>query len=678
MSRSVWKGLIPAHSILLMLTVVLFKDGSPQGYGDDLLFITLLIGLGTFVYLNTSKMPAAGWFIVCMYMAAWILLLLNGPSRGYYAVGRVLMSLAPNALFMFFVHFTELPRKAPYRKWNRLLLGSALATAAALLSFRAELAYMLFLHLLVMAASCIRLSVYYRARQRRVLNWERTVLNVSIWGALLPFITAYTFLRHFLTDSVKFNTIYALILVPAAAGCILMKRSRPLRTHLNYMYLLKLTAFVLTGAALLVLFSSCLLGITLFQTLLLLYAGTILFYSCLLYQRRLATRHLNMVNQAREKMEKERQDILQKVTYDQYLSTLSNLIRQLIDRTIALDGTLIIWKEDGRSYVLEQSGVFEPFSLRKYDTRQLQESIGYFAYGTQSYYSFPLKYRNEVHGWLIAGHKRGGDKFTPDEVNTILVMADTICEILKTTEILHRGRQRRILVPTIRQEDYVNVTMKQKEEDIRKSIALYLHDDVLQPILALRNMTEVLHTRQSDVRELMLDTLGELNASIRDRMFDIYPTTLADLGLVESLGILCGKMKREAVHRPGLQIRLDAEPGLDPGGELAYALFRMIKELLTNAVKHADASEIVVSLYATDRDLLIADVTDNGKGFDSEDCEDGMESGRGLHIGLLSIRQEVSVLRGEFSIRSGGDCGTHAQIKIPLKEADKDYAHYAV
>lgn len=674
MTNNKWAGLILINALLMAVTTVFFYSTGAAGLTSDVIFASVLAVIGTIVYLNTSAVPAAKWFIILMYMAAWILLLLNGPSRLYYGIGRVIMGFAPNVLFIFFMHFTHLPRKRLYRKWSTLLLLSALVTSSALLSFRMYLSYMLFLHLLFAVFCCVWMSVRYNSKQRRILGRDRMILNVSISLSFLPVIIAYTFLRNFIPDTLKYYSIYTLIALPIAVAYILIKRNG-LQTSIDYVFLIRLALLALAGTSLFLLFCYYVIRIPIMESLLLLAAACVIFYSYSLFQKHLSTRQLHIVNQTKEKLEKERLEILQKMTYDHYLTTLSNLIKQFIDRTIALNGTLIIWKENERSYILEQNGVFEHFSLKKFGSHQLKETVDTLTFEEKTYFCFPLKYKKSVNGWLVTGHKTDKDKFTAEDVNTLTILADTISEILKTTEILHENQRRYIYLPSIRYEDYLNVAVVQKVEEIRKSLSLYLHDDILQSILAIRNMTEALQTAQTDIQQLLLNTLSELNTSIRDKMFDIYPTTLTDLGLYQSLGILCGKLKAAAVQQPHLKIRLESDQNIEVDEELQYAVFRTAKELLQNAIKHAEASEIILSLHVLDR-ILWLDVMDDGKGFGLAD--NLTEESFTHHIGLLSVKQEINTLHGEFSIKRNAVSGTHIQIKIPMKGAGFEHAHHVV
>ena len=92
---------------------------------------------------------------------------------------------------------------------------------------------------------------------------------------------------------------------------------------------------------------------------------------------------------------------------------------------------------------------------------------------------------------------------------------------------------------------------------------------------------------------------------------------------------------------------------------LEVAIFRMIQEILTNAIKHAYATEIVIHITHHDDSLNIL-IEDNGKGFNPRtiDKKEGM--------GLTNIEKKVEQIGGVFSIDSVKKRGTSIIIDIPI------------
>jgi signal transduction histidine kinase len=86
-------------------------------------------------------------------------------------------------------------------------------------------------------------------------------------------------------------------------------------------------------------------------------------------------------------------------------------------------------------------------------------------------------------------------------------------------------------------------------------------------------------------------------------------------------------------------------------------MFRIAQELVTNIVKHARASKVIIQLSRYDGELMLA-VEDDGVGFDA----DAVHSG----LGMKSLKSRVEYLNGDLDISSDKDIGTTISIRIPL------------
>lgn len=93
----------------------------------------------------------------------------------------------------------------------------------------------------------------------------------------------------------------------------------------------------------------------------------------------------------------------------------------------------------------------------------------------------------------------------------------------------------------------------------------------------------------------------------------------------------------------------------------AYAILRIIRELVTNAVRHGQATCVRIAGSLEDTKILFS-VKDDGRGFDPENCP-GVASG---HFGLQAVRQRVATLEGTVRITSKKDRGTKVTISIPV------------
>lgn len=178
-----------------------------------------------------------------------------------------------------------------------------------------------------------------------------------------------------------------------------------------------------------------------------------------------------------------------------------------------------------------------------------------------------------------------------------------------------------------------------EELRFRKEVTYYLHDNILQNIIATKNIVATLPTEQSALKELAVETLGELNTSIRSQMHEIYPSTLADLSFERNIHILLDEMRKRYGSIPNPHIQYEIFERMDE--QSAYLLYRTLQELLTNTCKYAEANHIWIHLYTADH--WIMEVKEDGKPLVQEDME-----GKIKHLGLSSLKQQAGSLGGAF------------------------------
>jgi PAS domain S-box-containing protein len=204
------------------------------------------------------------------------------------------------------------------------------------------------------------------------------------------------------------------------------------------------------------------------------------------------------------------------------------------------------------------------------------------------------------------------------------------------------------------------------EERERRRIASYLHDRI-GPILSLSQFRlEVLqdaiqmsnHTK--DLEEIRNNISQAINET-RTLTAELYPPVLYTLGLPAALDWLKEQIGREYDVRISISARNyhRLESGLEG------FLFHAVRELMFNAVKHAQATSIAVRVAIEDNTILVA-VDDNGKGFDVSMIESIRDLTHGF--GLFSIRERLSVLEGNMEIVSHPGEGARITIRMPISE----------
>ncbi len=205
------------------------------------------------------------------------------------------------------------------------------------------------------------------------------------------------------------------------------------------------------------------------------------------------------------------------------------------------------------------------------------------------------------------------------------------------------------------------------EERERHFIASDLHDFVGQNLALMLFKSAALRKdisspellgRLEEIREL----IGKTIQYTRSLTVELSPPILSQLGFVAAVKSLAEGIQKTYGIRT---IVLDDGRLKQTDDEMRYLLFRIVRELLMNIVKHAQASDVKICLAGSDNIIHIA-VEDNGIGFDTEKV-----SGRDKGFGLFTIRVRLKRLGGYFEIDSRPGSGTKAVLSAPLKcEAD--------
>jgi len=138
-------------------------------------------------------------------------------------------------------------------------------------------------------------------------------------------------------------------------------------------------------------------------------------------------------------------------------------------------------------------------------------------------------------------------------------------------------------------------------------------------------------------------------------VFELRPLDLRQTGLVQAI-----EHRLEVVERrAGVDVTMTTSGDLDLPEEVEDALYRIAQEALNNALKHAQATAVSVTIQA-EPDTITLEVQDNGRGFETALAE------RLGGLGLVSMRERVQKLGGQFAIHSTPGQGTTICVQIPV------------
>lgn len=203
------------------------------------------------------------------------------------------------------------------------------------------------------------------------------------------------------------------------------------------------------------------------------------------------------------------------------------------------------------------------------------------------------------------------------------------------------------------------------QEEERIDIARDLHDEMGPILFAIRVDAQAIQTQAQKggydaiaERARSLDeAANQIQRHVRTMLKQLQPKGLSQAGLGAAIVDLVLFWQR---HHPGLSIHLEtdaAKAGF--GSDADAAIYRVVQEGLTNAVRHAAAKQIWISITKNKTQICVS-VEDDGQGFCGGAESDGM--------GLKSMRERVVALSGVLNVadRSGGGTRVSAIIPHPL------------
>ncbi len=248
------------------------------------------------------------------------------------------------------------------------------------------------------------------------------------------------------------------------------------------------------------------------------------------------------------------------------------------------------------------------------------------------------------------------------------VLAHVLCVTAYGLDLLLERNMRRGQSVLLRESRYTAALEQlRREEELETGFSNFLHDDVLQDLLAVRNMAGKAH--RPDVQALIIGALDSLSDRIRRRMQDDHPVFYRQLTAAENYRLLI-----EAVSRSFPQRRVDVSFAcpeslflVEPYPLLVY---RLLRELLTNVYKHSDGDRAFVTL-AQKHGVITLSVSDNGTADVSRLPGEGMTGRKGL----ASVREQVSRVGGTVVFANRAPHGIEVFVSIPMR-GDVSYPYF--
>lgn len=281
--------------------------------------------------------------------------------------------------------------------------------------------------------------------------------------------------------------------------------------------------------------------------------------------------------------------------------------------------------------------------------------------GIHSLLMVSLRAEGEVIGTLGVTRDTPGRPYTAEDQQILLQLADRTALCILNIRLFAAERRRR------RELDALSVKLAEVEETERRELARELHDQIGQYLTALGININVIRTlldnqaseeqireRLDDSEALVEQTLGRM----RNLMAELRPAVLDDYGLAAALDWY----GRQFEKRTGIVTRVEGQalsPRLPSAAETA--LFRIAQEALTNVVRHAQASEVSLTLESTAEKVTLT-IRDDGVGFKRKSSPRFIDR---HNWGIFIMRERAQGLGGTLQIETAPGEGTAVIVEVP-------------
>ncbi len=216
-----------------------------------------------------------------------------------------------------------------------------------------------------------------------------------------------------------------------------------------------------------------------------------------------------------------------------------------------------------------------------------------------------------------------------------------------------------------RQLQSLTLMLSETEDNERRRLAEILHDDLQQLLASARLHLGRLDTwaqtdkKAEDILKQVNDILADSLKKTRNLSHELSPAILGRNSLAEALASLCKKMH----SKHALSVSLDADEDAEPSTlALKTFLIKSTNELLFNVVKHAGVDHAQIRTRRTSNGIEVF-MSDDGNGFDPQCLQSG--GGRDVGIGLLSLRERISLMEGHLHIDSAPGRGSRFTLFVP-------------
>jgi len=316
--------------------------------------------------------------------------------------------------------------------------------------------------------------------------------------------------------------------------------------------------------------------------------------------------------------------------------------------------------------------------------------------GYRANFRIPISVKDKIVG-LMTFYSKSPHRFTPNEVELIHSIANHVGIAIENAQLYERTKKQAAeLKKSIKETEAVNEKLtdeiterKRVVEELKKSreqfrdlaahlqsvreeersqMAREVHDGLGQSLTALKMDLSWLGKKMPGDQDplqkkinFMSGHVDETLKMVRHIATELRPGVLDDLGIVAAIEW----QLHEFQDRSGIACKFSSQVETIPLGKgQSTAVFRILQETLTNVARHAEASQVEVSLEEKIGDVVLQ-VSDDGRGMEESDVRNSKS------LGLLGMRERAFLFGGEVRIEGRPGEGTTVTVRIPLGEKER-------
>lgn len=388
---------------------------------------------------------------------------------------------------------------------------------------------------------------------------------------------------------------------------------------------------------------------------------------------------------------------LQTISKEIVLSKLLTQLMHIILECTGADHALLITNKNKRLYIEAESRggrhgdtsiINEPLQNRKesiatsaiYYVERTREMVmmddikgkpGFIqlesedASAPQSLLCLPMIGKNHLVGILYLENTLTRGVFTTDRIEIIkMIAAQAAISFENATlyeHVLKKEQHLKMLSHRLRRL-YSELMVTEERE--RRRIATDLHDSIGHALASAKmGLEEIIDATPMDRAQKLEDVLAVIDRSITDTRtltFELSPPILYHLGLPAAVDWLC----EETQNKHGMAVMFqDLTDSGTIDQKTSVFCFQILRELMFNAVKHAQAKNITVSLGHSRNQVDIC-IQDDGVGFDQK-TQQPADKERGNSFGLFSINERLNLVGGSMTIDASPDQGARIFVQVP-------------